>query len=235
MTGEEEKETTIILVRHGVTEWNRLARYQGRLDIPLNEEGRKQSFVLAQTLKDIPIAAIFTSPLRRAYECAGIIATVKGAGLQIRPGLTEICHGVWEGLTLSEVESKYADLVQKWRLNPYDTPMPQGESIREVEIRAWETFEEIASGWLGKISLIITHDVPLRTILRKILNLESKYFWRLRLDNVGINVVSRVGFQPASRVGFQPARSKEDSWQIVLLNDTCHLGGWLSSRAQLAL
>lgn len=223
----KEKETKIILVRHGVTEWNRLARYQGRLDIPLNEEGRKQSFILAQALKDIPIVTILTSPLRRAYECAEIISTVKGTGLQVKPGLTEICHGVWEGLTLSEVENKYADLVQKWRLNPYDTPMPQGESIREVEIRAWKTFEEIASGWPGAVSLVITHDIPLRTILKKILNLESKCFWRLRLDNTGINVVSKAVFQRE--------RGKEDSWQIILLNDTCHLGGWLSSKAQLAL
>lgn len=219
INSNEVDETKIILARHGVTEWNRLTRYQGKLDIPLNKEGRNQSYALAQALKDVPITAIFSSPLRRAGECAAIIAAAKGVELQIKPGLTEICHGVWEGLTLSEVENKYADLVQKWRLDPYNTQVPQGESIAEVEVRAWAAFEEIVSGGQGKISLVVTHDVPLRIVLKKILNLGSKYFWRLRLDNVGINVVG----------------CKEGSWQVILLNDTCHLGGWLSSRAQSAL
>lgn len=209
----------MILVRHGVTEWNCFSRYQGQIDVPLSVEGLKQSRALARAMETLPLAAVYTSPLSRARVCAELVA--EQHGLQAIPiaGLTEICHGDWEGMLLSDVEKSYADLLYQWRTFPYTVRMPRGESLAEVEERAWSTLEEITKIHPCGIVLAVTHDTPIRTVLRRILNLGQTHFWQIKLDNTGINV---LGY-------------RNGSWRVMMLNDTCHLGGWMKAGEQLAL
>ncbi|SHJ69979.1 histidine phosphatase family protein [Desulfofundulus thermosubterraneus] len=213
------KETFIILVRHGATEWNRISRYQGQLDAPLSREGLEQSRALAGALAALPLKAVYTSPLSRARICAEMVAAQHGLAVIPLPGLIEICHGEWEGKLLSEVEVRYADLIKQWRTYPYAVRMPAGESLAEVEERSWAALEFMAGAHPGEISLAVTHDTPIRTILRRILNLDQTVFWQIKLDNTGINVFG-------CRQGY---------WRVIAVNDTCHLGGWLKAGEQLAL
>ena len=213
------RETLIIMVRHGATEWNRLSRYQGRLDVPLSAEGLAQCRALAGALSRVKLAAVYASPLSRALSCAREVAARHGLPAIPLAGLEEICHGEWEGMLLSEVEEKYGCLLQRWRTLPYTVRMPGGESLQEVEERAWRALEFMAGAHPGEAVLAVTHDTPIRAVLRRMLNLDQRAFWQIKLDNTGINVF-----------GFCRGR-----WRVITLNDTCHLGGWLVAGEQLAL
>ena len=90
---------SIYLVRHGETEWNRLGRAQGRTDIPINDEGRRQAALLGQRLADTPFAAAYASDSVRASETATIILQGRPVPLHATPELREVSLGRWEGLT----------------------------------------------------------------------------------------------------------------------------------------
>ena len=95
-----QSETTLLLARHGRTEWNRSGRYQGRSDVPLSPEGRADAVALAARICAEPIGAIVTSPLQRALQTAEIVSERFGAvPFHIEPRLVEIAYGSWEGLT----------------------------------------------------------------------------------------------------------------------------------------
>ncbi|OAT86148.1 hypothetical protein A6M21_03985 [Desulfotomaculum copahuensis] len=215
------RETVVLLVRHGATEWNRLSRYQGRLDAPLSDEGLAQFRALVAAMSSVPLAAVYTAPLARSAAGAGMLADAHGLEPLVLPGLTEICHGAWEGLLLSEVAGRYAGLLRRWRTAPYEVrmPGPGGETLAEVEERAWAALEQMAGAHPGGIILAVSHDTPIRTIIRRVLNLDQEHFWQIKLDNTGINVLGR----------------REGRWRVIMLNGTCHLGGFLRAGEQLAL
>ena len=93
--------TTILLARHGETDWNRAGRWQGWADPPLNETGRVQARELAEQLRTIPFDAVYSSDLRRAHETALIVGEPHGVPVVTEPGLREIDVGSWSGLTWS--------------------------------------------------------------------------------------------------------------------------------------
>jgi len=106
--------TTILLVRHGETDWNRQRRFQGRADVPLNEDGRTQVVELAGRHVGERFAAAYTSPLRRAAESAAILG--KRLGLVARPtdALQEVDVGSWSGLTVTEIEDRFPQGFRRW-------------------------------------------------------------------------------------------------------------------------
>ena len=133
--------TTLVLVRHGETDWNRQRRFQGHADQPLNDAGRSQARELAGRLRDEPVTALYTSPLRRASETAQILAS--GFGLEARTldALLEIDVGAWEGLTVDEVRERYPDRAdQDWRSGWED-----GETYDELERRVVPALIELGS------------------------------------------------------------------------------------------
>jgi hypothetical protein len=95
--------TTIYLARHGETDWNAQARWQGHADTPLNERGRTQAQALAGRLAAVPFAAAYASDLRRARETAEIVVDGRDLPLRIDPRLREIDVGSWQGLTNDEI------------------------------------------------------------------------------------------------------------------------------------
>jgi len=204
-------ETIIILARHGLTEWNVLGRYQGRLECGLSEQGKLESEALARALAPLPLAAVYASPLSRARETAQKAARVHGLPVTVWPEFIEICHGDWEGKLLDEVARRWGELLARWRSTPYQVRMPGGgETLAEVEERVWPALERVAARHPGQTVLVVTHDTPVRVIVKRILGLAEEGFWRLRLDSAGI---TRVGFRVPH--GFR----------ILVLNDVCHLRG----------
>ena len=101
--------TTILLARHGETEWNRDGRYQGWADPPLNAAGFAQARTLADQLRSTPFDAVYSSDLRRAQETAEIVAGPHGVPVIVDPGLREVNVGAWSGLTRAEVERRFPD------------------------------------------------------------------------------------------------------------------------------
>ena len=102
-----EMKTTVILIRHGETDWNVLHRFQGLTDIPLNDTGRQQAGFAKNGLGDMEIDAIYTSPLQRAVETAEIIRGDREIPIYPTEGLREMGIGEWEGLLVSEIDEKY--------------------------------------------------------------------------------------------------------------------------------
>jgi broad specificity phosphatase PhoE len=136
-----------ILIRHAETEGNK-TRYVGREDLPLNETGMRQANALANVLRDEKIGAIFSSPLQRAIATAHPLALQRGLQITRHPGLTEIDYGKLQGNTKGE---KPFNLRRKY----FDTPMPGGESLRDVWSRLQAAADDIQLAWSDHASIAI--------------------------------------------------------------------------------
>ena len=101
---------TLILARHGETDWNRDGIWQGHGDPPLNELGRRQAAELAERMADVEIEALYSSDLRRAYETAEIVGRAKGVEITADPDLREMDVGSWSGLTTEEIATRFPEM-----------------------------------------------------------------------------------------------------------------------------
>ncbi len=155
--------TTIILVRHGETDWNRDRRFQGHADVVLNETGRAQVRALAARLADEQFAIAYTSPLRRAAESAEILGAV--LGLEVRPceALKEVHVGSWAGLTVPEVETRFPDGHRVWLDSR--AGWDDGETYDELGKRVVTGLGRIAAAHPDAHVLAVTHGGPIRAIL----------------------------------------------------------------------
>lgn len=160
----------LILVRHGETSWNRQKKIQGSSDIGLNGLGTEQAQKLASSLRDEQIEAIITSPLKRAYETARAISQYHDVNIEVENDLQELNTGELEGLTFPEVMARYPTFVQDWRDNRASLVMPNGESLIELQNRAWQVIQRTISN--TKNTVVVSHNFALATILCKLQNLD---------------------------------------------------------------
>jgi broad specificity phosphatase PhoE len=150
--------TTILLARHGETDWNRERRVQGHADRPLNETGIAQARALAETLAGEPIEAVYSSDLERAYETARIVAESRGLGVTALRELREKHFGTWEGLTDVEVLERFP--------HAHDGPWGDAETTAELAERVLDALRRIAGRHPGGQVLVVSHGGPLRAVLR---------------------------------------------------------------------
>jgi broad specificity phosphatase PhoE len=144
--------TTILLARHGETDWNRDGRWQGWSDPPLNETGRAQARLLAEQLRSTPFGAVYASDLRRAAETAEIVAATHGLEVVADPGLREIDVGSWSGLTRDEIEERFKG------------ERADGESREQHAARVLAAVERIARANPGRRILVVTHGGTMRAL-----------------------------------------------------------------------
>jgi 2,3-bisphosphoglycerate-dependent phosphoglycerate mutase len=162
--------TTIVLVRHGETAWNRERRFQGHADVPLNEEGRRQAGKLADELANESFALAYTSPLRRAAESAEILATRLGIDVRPSEALREIDVGSWSGITIEEVEERFPEGWTRWsdwRSEGWD----DGETYDELGRRVVAGLLEIGAAHPETTVLAVTHGGPIRCAMAAALGL----------------------------------------------------------------
>jgi broad specificity phosphatase PhoE len=105
--------TTLLLARHGETDWNRDGRFQGHADTSLNPRGREQARALAEQVGDVDV--IYSSDLRRAVETAQVVAERLGLEVKVDSRLRERGFGAWEGLTVAEIEASSREAYERWR------------------------------------------------------------------------------------------------------------------------
>lgn len=185
----------LLLVRHGETEWNRVARFQGGIDVPLNENGRKQAQQAAEFLKDIPIDFAVSSPMLRPKETAELILkNHPNIKLELQEKLKEINHGLWEGKLESEIKQEYADLLHQWQIAPETVQMPEGENLQQVWDRAiacWDAIIEAAgvSDTELKTGLVVAHDAINKVILCHVLGLSPASIWSIKQGNGAVTVI----------------------------------------------
>jgi probable phosphoglycerate mutase len=152
--------TTLILARHGETDWNRDGRFQGHADPPLNDQGREQARSLAYALDDQALAAIYSSDLRRAHETALVVADRKGLNVVVDPDLRERDVGAWSGLTLPEIEDRFPEELRRFR----EEGASIGESRESVSRRVVAAVRRIAEAHPRGSVLVVTHGGALRTL-----------------------------------------------------------------------
>ena len=155
--------TTIVLVRHGETDWNRDNRFQGHADPPLNDTGREQARVLAAELGTESFAAAYTSPLRRAAETAAILAGALGIDAVPDESLMEVDVGSWSGLTRTEVEARFPEGFARWL--EYGHGWDDGETYDELGARVVSGLVDIAARHPDEVVLAVTHGGPIRSAL----------------------------------------------------------------------
>lgn len=181
--------TDIILVRHGETEWNVEEVFRGRIDVELNEAGIKQAELLAKYLSDLNIAAICSSPLKRALKTAEAIANYHKIDVEIAPGLIDFSYGKWQGLPHQEVKDKYKELYAEWIVNPQQVRMPAGESLNDVRKRAIAVVDNVIAKYEGAV-VLVSHRVVNKVLICALLGLDNSHFWSIKQDMCGITSFS---------------------------------------------
>jgi broad specificity phosphatase PhoE len=183
--------TIVYLARHGESDWNAANRFQGHSDRPLTELGRRQAQALADELAEVStLAAIYSSPLRRASETAFAV----GERVRLEPvlveDLREVDVGSWTGLTRAEVEARHPADFRRWLDG--GEGWEDGESYAAMSARVLPALLGIAAGHEGDEILVISHGGPLRAIQAAAAGLELHEYRRLRRvePNAGLSRVA---------------------------------------------
>lgn len=200
----------VILVRHGQTEWNRIERFRGRIDIDLNETGIWQAGQAAKAVKErYAVSAIYSSPLSRARRTAEAIGRSVGLPVQILPALIDFSYGEWEGKSLEEVEAAYPELYHLWETRPHQVRIPGGESLRRVRTRVSTAVQQVAAAHPNESVVLVSHRIVCKVLACSLLGLPISHLHRLELDTASLSLFEQ----------------QEAGWVTLRLNDTCHLPG----------
>jgi probable phosphoglycerate mutase len=180
----------LILVRHGETYWNEERRVQGgSSDIELNETGVKQANRVASFLKDENIAAVVSSPLKRAVVTAGAIAEQHQLSVEVDDRLREMEVGELEGLALSELNTTFSHFLMQWWQGSGSENLPGGESLVELQKRSWGAIERLLAEYKNGTVVAISHYFVVLATIFKALDLPLGYLVKFKLDPGGISVL----------------------------------------------
>jgi len=200
----------LYLTRHGETEWNLQRKTQGRTDTSLTTKGIQQAYKLGERLKSKGISFIYSSTLKRAWDTAKIVGELLDCPVYPMEGLQEMSLGVWEGLTIYEIQQQYPDIYKSWRSTPNLCRIPEGDTFDEVRKRSRQFIEFIRNHHADDDRiLLVTHALMCKIMLVDFLTLEPKLIHQIRQDNTALNIIDIY----------------EEKVVLSLLNDTCHLGG----------
>lgn len=202
----------LILVRHGETEWNRLARYQGQTDIELNETGIRQAQRAAERLARETIHAAYSSDLKRARTTAEIIVSRTAPARTFHPSplLREMHFGDFEGLTFDQIEEQYQLIFSaspSWRSRGPHVRAPGGESIADLAGRVERFWEEVRERHAEGTILIVAHGGPLQVLICRLLGIGLEHWWQIRLSSASISILD----------------THPQGASLALLNSTSHL------------
>jgi len=170
--------TTLLLARHGESDWNRARRWQGFADRPLTARGRAQAAALAERLEKFPLDAVYSSDLVRAGSTAQAVAEAQGLEVVQLPALREVDVGEWQGLTRDEAEDRFPDGFRRWQAG--GTGWEKGETYGEMSARVLKTVTRITRDHEGGRVLIVSHGGPIRAIHAAALGIEVEAYRRIR-------------------------------------------------------
>lgn len=161
----------ILLIRHGETEWNRMRRMQGHIDIPLSEVGRRQALALAAALTTERPQVIYASDLQRARDTAQPTADMLDLPVTLDPGLRERCFGAFEGLMYEEIGARYPQAFARMQARDPHVQFPAGErkaeTLTDFYRRAVGAVARIARRHEGSKLAIVTHGGVLDCLYRE--------------------------------------------------------------------
>jgi broad specificity phosphatase PhoE len=205
--GENSIMTSIYLVRHGQTAWNKEEIFRGRTDVPLDETGMKQAELAGQYFKGIKIHGIYSSPLARAWETAQKIAHFHDLKVQPLQGILDMSFGKWEGQSHQDIQKNDKEAYRMWKEEPHLARLPGGESLDDVRVRAMVALEEVIRNHSGKTLVLVSHRVVNKVLICGILGLDNSHFWQITQDTTAINLI----------------QYRNGKYILSLMNETCHL------------
>ena len=181
----------LLLVRHGETEWNRQKRFQGQIDVPLNNNGHAQARRASEFLANVKIDKAFSSPMLRPKDTAlEILSKHPDIKLELFEELKEISHGLWEGKFEHEIEAEFAGQLDIWQSQPETVQMPEGENLQQVWDRIaiiWQKIVESVPA--GETALVVAHDAVNKAILCLLFDFTPEQFWVFKQGNGGVSVI----------------------------------------------
>jgi len=218
----------LLLVRHGVTTWNREGRFQGHLDPPLDRLGVQEAAALAARLV-AEVAGrlqIATSPLQRASATAQIVADAFAADgrpalVQLEPGLMELGQGDWEGHTHAELATNDAERYRTWAATGGWHEPPGGEPASVAADRvaiAVEGLLNAAESTPDEALCCVSHGGILRLLAGRLVSMPDQQAWGLQVDNASLSELRRT----------------DGGWQIEKWNDTSHLAAAVTAEDRQA-
>jgi broad specificity phosphatase PhoE len=200
--------TTILLIRHPESAWNKKGIYQGQIDTPLSPLGRLQAELVGARLSHERVTGVLSSPLKRALALAKAIARYHHLPVHADDALTEISHGSWEGFARDEVKARFPDTYDAWISQPHEVTFPKGESLQDVHDRAVARVSELLGADGGETWVVVTHDTIARLVIAAAWEQPVLGFSSVSLENAAITTL--VG---PSLVG-----------SVRQVNDVGHLG-----------
>ncbi|GAB6189099.1 histidine phosphatase family protein [Marinitoga arctica] len=195
----------IYLIRHGMTDWNLKRKWQGNVDIDLNEIGIKQAENLGRRFKNINFVKVYSSPLKRAYNTALPIAENIQSKPEIIEDFKEVQVSLWNGYNINEVKKKFSMEFELWSKDPWAF-ISGVESLGEAQKRGVNSLKKIIRKNDGNI-VIVSHALLVRTLICWVLNLPLNQHRNFMLDNASVTTIEIL----------------ESKVRILNLNETWHL------------
>ncbi len=192
--GPPGKPTTLVLVRHGVTDATKQKLFSGGLassNPPLNDEGRAQARATGEWLA--PLSGTFdvliSSPVRRTRETAEILSQFFDLAIEEEHGIAEMEFGTWDGMSFTEVHEKWPDELGSW-LGDLESAPHGGESFRAVEKRVLEGRDRMVSSYAGQTVVVVSHVTPIKTLVADALGAPLDAVYRMELAPASVSVIS---------------------------------------------
>ncbi len=203
-----EPPTRLVLVRHGSTEHSAAKRFSGRNELALNEVGQRQVDALAKRAPAFgDVAAVVSSPLRRAQQSADAIATALSLSVEVNDDLAEVDFGGWEGQTFDEVQRDFPAELSAWLTSP-DAAPPEGESFASAARRVRRGRDAVIASHPGRTVVVVTHVTPIKTLIRLALDAPPVSLFRIHLDTASVSMLDYYA---------------DGNCSVRLVNDTSHL------------
>ena len=200
---------TLLIVRHGETEWNAEGRIQGHTDIGLSENGAQQARSLGQRLADRQIDVAYSSDLKRTSETARLALGDRNVVLNETPRLREYHKGIFEGMTLTEIQTQFPDEYPKYLEKDLSYAPEGGETTRDVSTRMASIIQEIKAKHLDETVLVVSHGGALRAAMVSLLGMPLEGNWSFVFGNCGLTMVDTFA----------------DNAVLRLFNATSHING----------
>jgi alpha-ribazole phosphatase len=192
--------TRLLLIRHAEPEAEARGRCYGTLDIGVSDEGLRQADRLARALAEVGLAAIYTSPRRRALQTASALGRVRGLAPVVDERLCEIDFGDFEGRTYEEIEREHPDLFRRWMETPTEIEFPNGESYERLQKRALLALSSILDNHRRDTVAVVTHGGIARAILADCLSIPNAGLFRIDQSYGALSIVDWIDGVPIVRL-----------------------------------
>ncbi|MDP3879445.1 MAG: histidine phosphatase family protein [Dehalococcoidales bacterium] len=198
----------LLLVRHGISEYNSARRFAGYSDVEMSAAGYEQVKRLRDRLAVEKIDAVYSSDLRRAQETAQVISTGCDTDIISCPELREVNYGEVEGLTFQQIKDRYPALAESIsEFNLQQINFPGGETFEQFIARTITFLDKLEKHEPSQTVLIVAHGGPLRVLFCHLMGIDQLHWRKFRVDNASLSIIETY-----------PQRVV-----VSLLNDTSHL------------